>query len=220
MMDGMTVAPFVDEVHTPFVLSTWLESFHDSYWAGAFGWNRYGHVYREHLAELMGRPTTEIRILVNREMPDLFIGWVATQRFSGYRQEYSLNQPTLHYVYVKRPYRQCGVCKALLADAGISPKEGFRYTFSTKDWERVIHGVDEQSGRVKRTKKIAWVGARHDPTLSRYIKPPETWREHVHDSQVRGVSQSRTSQSQDGELSEPREYAERDAVSASRRRAH
>lgn len=166
--------------HLSFVIGTWLASFQDSYAAGCFDWKKYREVYAPSIEALLVRPGMTVLVVVSESEASqaLCVAFGAAQRF---KEDPGIVQPTLHYIYVKRPYREFGLCSALLADLGIDPTADFRYTFHTKAWERVLQGPEPRDYLRRRFQKegprrtCMWHG-RQDPTLARYEAPKREGR--------------------------------------------
>lgn len=178
---GFKAVPFAD-AHRTFVLTTWLDTYYDSYAAGTFEWRGelgYESVYRPSFEKLLARPGVRCDVVVLAEDERLFLGWCLTQRCEGYGRR--LAQPVLHYVYVKGPYRRSGIAKALFQVAGLEPRREFRHSHKTKDWERITQEPDpdiqSRTGRVILRRKAGYDGMRYDPTLARYPTPPREWKE-------------------------------------------
>ncbi len=155
--------------HRTFVVTTWLESFYESYFAGTFAWKGtpgYEAVYRPSFEGMLDRPTAKCRVVTLASDPSLFVAWCLTDHQHGFER---ISQPILHYVYVKGPYRRAGIATELIVGTGIDPRREFRFSHRTRDWDRMT-----QEGL---RKKDAWLGARFDPTMARYATPPQSWKQ-------------------------------------------
>jgi hypothetical protein len=94
---------------TNFLIKSWLlgaSAFNDFYFNDKTGWNQG---MQELIKQLLIRGI-QIDIAVDPEDPEQFLGWIAHEEIGS--------QKILHWVYVKRVFRQNGICKALLMNAG------------------------------------------------------------------------------------------------------
>lgn len=94
-----------------FVYSTYLKSYAQSISCRAIPLDLYNAGARRRLDRLLNSDTN-ILIAHPPETPEMIYGWLALR-----------DEQVVHYIYVKRPYRQQGIAKALLAPqlGGLEP---------------------------------------------------------------------------------------------------
>lgn len=112
------VEPVADEFS--FIIDAWASSFRSSPWAGCIPNHLYNSVTRAGISEILGRPGTVVKVAV----ADIDGG----RRVIGF----SVSEPgarILHYLYVKRDYRNLGVGEAILA--ATAPEGEWDYTYRT-----------------------------------------------------------------------------------------
>lgn len=145
-----------------FVIGTFLDSWLGNYNAGPFPIHLQRPTYRETIHTLLARARARCTVVCLSENPDFVVAWALVEAFPNALR--GLDQPCLHYCYVKHPYRRRQIASALITASGIDPTKPFRHTFDSKDWERVCF-VYRQRGLQR---KPTWIGARRDPTLVWY----------------------------------------------------
>jgi GNAT superfamily N-acetyltransferase len=119
------VEPVADEFSL--IIDSWASSFRSSPWAGCIPNHLYNGVTRAGISEILGRPGTVVKVAV----ADIENG----RRVIGY----SVSEPkqhTLHYLYVKRDYRNLGVGTAILE--ATAPLGEWRYTYRTLASQRFL----------------------------------------------------------------------------------
>jgi len=159
-----------------FVLKSWRDSYRMSHMAGPIPMSMYRDVYDAVLRQLLQRPDVEVHIAHARgqQPPDDIFGWICVEYDAWTRskvvehgqwvdKDVPLEQPVVHYVYVKQAFRDQGVARALLAAAGVDPERHWTHTFSTalvaKMRQRHLDGSPRRN----------WAGA-FDPRLARFPK--------------------------------------------------
>lgn len=92
-----------------FIFSSWLKSYRSSYFAMKVANEIYFKEHQKIIERCIAKG--EIKVAVNQEDHDQILGFVCFEPhlFRGIL--------TLHYIYVKSPYRKLGVGKELLEDA-------------------------------------------------------------------------------------------------------
>ncbi|HYF55619.1 MAG TPA: hypothetical protein VEA41_15310 [Salinarimonas sp.] len=135
----------------PFVLSSWLECWREAHYAGTLSHDDYFAAYRKALTALLDREDVEVLVAVNPQETERkyeIYGYLCHEK--GYRE------PTIHWAYVKFPFRRNGVLKGLLTSAGIDPAKPLVYTHKTADCVQILQ-----------TKNLR---AKHDPWRARQVK--------------------------------------------------
>jgi GNAT superfamily N-acetyltransferase len=109
----------------PFVRSTWLRDYRErSSFARRIDAAEYQLFHRLLLDRIQSRSRTVVAYDV--AAPEVLWGWVCSEPGN-----------CLHYVFVKRPFRNMGLGRALL-QAALWPEDGF-YTHQTYCWEGMVH---------------------------------------------------------------------------------
>lgn len=100
LLELVEFRPVVKE-DLPFVMSSWLRSLRPhAEWASS---EAFFDVHRRVIEGLLQR--THVTVAVQKDDPNVIVGWVAQDAFAPH---------VVHYVYVKRAFRLCGVAKALV----------------------------------------------------------------------------------------------------------
>jgi hypothetical protein len=101
----------------PFILNSWLRSHWDA-WGEPHGIPK-GHYFAEaHRKACLTLSRAECLLAINPEDESHLLGYVVWE------------PGTLHYVYVKHPYRKEGLASRLVAATGL--RAGFHYTHHTE----------------------------------------------------------------------------------------
>ncbi len=100
LLDLITVREMREE-DKPFVLSSWLKS-HRAHcgWASSEDFFR---VHREVAEGLMARG--RVLVACQKDDPEAIVGWLCSEVGTSL---------TVHYAYVKRAFRRCGVARTLI----------------------------------------------------------------------------------------------------------
>jgi len=122
----------------PFVASSFIRSFRKSPYVGLIPAQLYQPVYGAIVDGILDRSRTMVSF--NHENQKQTFGFV------------TFDPDVLHYVYVKRPFRNMGIAGRLLTQAGFSRDTRFRYTFLTKQGKEIARKYEE---------------AKHDPIYIR-----------------------------------------------------
>ena len=111
-----------NEEDVPFIFSSWLKSYRNSYFAK----NITNTVYYAEHHKLLEKVIKSNKVVVacNPDETTQIYGWIC----AGYTD----NIFTLHYVYVKHPFRGFGVGKTLLNAFEHDPSFAAVYTHNTK----------------------------------------------------------------------------------------
>ena len=184
-----------------FVLKTWLDSHRSSHSAGLLSLSPhvehcptcnepmsydYNTVMTHIVRRILSRPGVEVFVASNpRELPpnDLH-GWLAVEHGANipvYRPpQYKLEvrvspDPLVHYVFVKKIYREHGIARALFKAAGVDPRQRFIYTCHT-----ALSVAVEKAGKVPRAE---WA-----PLSARFTK--ETSQIHDQERSAPSIQQS------------------------------
>ena len=143
----------------------WLSAFERSHNAGLLPARLFYPAYREVLGDLLARDSVRVTIAHAEGEPDRVLGFACVE--SGPftladRDRTVLEHPAVHFVYVTAPYRRQGVCRALLAKAGVDVTRPVLVTFRTADG----------AGVAKRLR----MSAAFEPRLIRLAEPTNTTR--------------------------------------------
>ncbi len=106
------------------ILREWLNSFRNSPWAGVVPNNLYKRVMSETVRQLLARGA-RVDVACYADKPEMIVGFSCT--------ELTPRDKILHYVFVRSYYRNNGIARALLDQAGLSRGGPFVYTFRTPD---------------------------------------------------------------------------------------
>lgn len=115
-----------NEDDTNFIYHSWLRSYRNR--ADVIPYHWYYKIYQGVLDRILKRPAARVAVACHPEYSDQIFGFIA--------YEHTGPIPTVHYIYVKDPYRSNGIAQALLSFA-LSGNETFNYTFSPSSHSRV-----------------------------------------------------------------------------------
>ncbi len=102
MIDLITTRPAVAE-DVPFILSTWLKGLRfGNLWYRLIDAKVYFKVYHSVIAQVMSKPTVKVTIACLKEDPSVILGYSVVE---GNK---------LHWVQVKRAWRNIGIAKGLV----------------------------------------------------------------------------------------------------------
>lgn len=119
------------------VYDSWVESFRLAHAAGVIPMDMYRTIYREVVSRILALPTVAVAVLCMADDLDQVLGYLVHQ--SG-------SPPTLHYVFVKEPFRRAKVATLLASHAGIVTSQPFGYSFKTPAMS-----------------KLGWMGGKFNP---------------------------------------------------------
>jgi len=105
-----------------FVGDSWLRSFRDSPWAGVVGNNDYFDTYHRTIEQLFARGA-KLLVACQVNDPAHILGWICTEPVKG--------GTAVHYLFVKRWYREKGLASELIRRSIADGQERF-YTFRTR----------------------------------------------------------------------------------------
>lgn len=112
MTSLVNVVQFNRDLHTNFILDAVLKS-NRSGFDGAYSLTADYYAFREpYWKRVLGLPETDCLVATSPEAEDQFIGFVIG---CGWGLPGKEPAGLLHYVYVKQPFRQFGVAKALIS---------------------------------------------------------------------------------------------------------
>lgn len=81
--------------------------------------------YHRHLA-LQLLASSQVLVACSEEDPDIVYGWICVEP----------DQETLHYIYVKHPFRRQGIAKSLLKASGFGPTGELVFSHRTRSSDR------------------------------------------------------------------------------------
>jgi hypothetical protein len=88
------------------VVKWWIGSFKRSKWAGTIPNNKFSETQGEAIRQLIARGA-KVTLAVNSDNESQVLGFICTERTK-------LNEPVVHYLFVKDYYRRHGISKLLL----------------------------------------------------------------------------------------------------------
>lgn len=152
------------------VVASFVDSYADAHAAGLVAFDDWRDVMTPQVCRILSRAGVEVTVAYHPDEPDRradVYGWVAVER--GYdvirkRREHGrwvekkvpTDEPLVHYVFVKQPFRQMGLARRLFHAAGVDPMRPFNHTCKT--------GVVS-----KLAPKVPF--ARWQPLIARFPKP-------------------------------------------------
>lgn len=117
-----------------FVAFSWAKSFYYSHWCGPWTEDEYWPLIRLKLDKFLADPDFKALLCVNPSDPDHIFGFAVHS--PG-------DIPTLHYLYVKHPFRdhKCAdekprIAIKMLRELGMADGKRFNYTFRTRAWDK------------------------------------------------------------------------------------
>lgn len=147
-MSGPVAHRRMEPADRGFVVTTWVESFAHSHFAGPFPEKIYATAARLSIEQLLKRSSVETWIAYYPEEPGRRFGYLVWERGpfhfphrGGYR---TYPEDCLHFVYVAKgipvevdgkavDLRRQGVASSLLDGAGIDRRRQYLYSYSTLD---------------------------------------------------------------------------------------
>lgn len=121
-----------------FIYNSWLHSYRSSHFARPIESRTYYKFHHAVIERILARPTCSVLIATHKDTPTIILGYMVLD---------SLTSPTIHFVYVKQPFRRLGIAKALLEQC--RPKGGGMesaleaiYTHKTQDGEGLIASTE------------------------------------------------------------------------------
>jgi hypothetical protein len=105
------------------VVDWWTGSFRRSKWAGTIPNNKFREVQGELIRQLISRGA-KCLLAVNKSNEAQVLGFICTEKTK-------LEEPVVHYIFVKDYYRRHGISKLLLEAAGIPVDGTAFYTHKT-----------------------------------------------------------------------------------------
>ena len=97
------------------IVDWWVHSFKRSKWAGCTPNNKVKEVFGESIRQLLARGS-KLLLAVNPDNEAQVLGFICTEKTK-------LDEPVVHYLFVKDYYRRHGISKQLLEAANI-PTDG------------------------------------------------------------------------------------------------
>lgn len=88
-----------------FILNSWLKSFRNGPAVRRMENSAYYHEQAKVIKELL--QSVNVLVACDKDAPNQILGYLISQRIN--------NVFVLHYVYVKQPFRNCGIAKMLIA---------------------------------------------------------------------------------------------------------
>lgn len=108
------------ESDNDFLYATWIKSFADSAFARPIPKPIYNLSQRSRIEKILDKPETYCLVASDKESPELIYGWLVGEAPN-----------IVHYIYVKRDYRQQGICKKLLEHLDTSEPILYTHKVST-----------------------------------------------------------------------------------------
>ena len=122
------------ETDIPFIANSWLTSYRNSPWAKNMTNTVFFTEHRRLIDDLFA--TSFVDIVHDSEDDDQIIGYMVSAIIDGVK--------VLHYIYVKKPFRELKIAKLLLNHRGFDKKEMCVYTHITRqhDHRAEVNGLD------------------------------------------------------------------------------
>ena len=111
----------------PFVFNSWLKSFRSSTFAKQISNTIYYHDHHIVIEKLL--KNNDVIIACSKSDPNQLYGFICAGQTDGIF--------TLHYIYVKHPFRRMGIAKALFNAFEHDPSHASIYTHRTKAAEKL-----------------------------------------------------------------------------------
>lgn len=108
-----------------FILSTWLESYRKSPFAHRIKNSVFFPHHRKIAEHLLAKCITRVAHLPDEE--DVILGYICAEP-----------PKTVHYIFVKDPWRNMHIAKRLLEDMGFNKSQGFQFTHWTKPFDETF----------------------------------------------------------------------------------
>lgn len=127
------------------VIDSWLWSYRDSHAAGLIQMEDWNRVMKPQLGKILARSGCRVFIAYHPGEVgsglDVY-GWIAVERgysvpvrrrVNGRWREIlePTNDPLVHYLFVKQPFRRLGIARGLLRAADVDPQAPFNYSSKT-----------------------------------------------------------------------------------------
>jgi GNAT superfamily N-acetyltransferase len=106
-IDSVSIRPYDSTSDEAFLYSTWMKSYKESGWGRAIPAPIYNIEQRHRIDRLLAREDTWIVVAANSDTPEHIYGWMVGE-----------GNNTIHYIYVKHPYRGAGVANKLISQLG------------------------------------------------------------------------------------------------------
>lgn len=120
------------EADEHFIVSSWTQSYRDSYTAGFIQVEDWYAIMDAQVAKAMKRPDVRSIVACSSDDPDQLLGFITADTEE--------KPPLVYYVYVKKPFRKGGrgrlwngpgCARGLFAAIGIDPAKPFYYVCET-----------------------------------------------------------------------------------------
>lgn len=127
----------------------WVDAYRTAHAAGMIAMDDWCDVMSPQVDKVLARPGVETIVCFHEDSPrfcDLY-GWICVEKSyempkAGTNAELVPgDRPLVHFVYVKKPYRQRGLAKALFTKAGVDPRECFFYSCKTGWAQRLARKI-------------------------------------------------------------------------------
>lgn len=113
------------------IVKWWTGSFRRSKWAGTIPNNKFNEVQGEVIRQLLSRGA-KCTLAVNKDNPAQVLGFICTEKTK-------LNEPVVHFLFVKDYYRRHGISKLLLKVEEI-PLDGSAFFTHKTPFSKHYHG--------------------------------------------------------------------------------
>lgn len=107
-MKDLLIREYNVSTEQAFVYNSWLHSYRSSRFAKSIDSKIYYTFHHMIIERILNRPTAKVLIATHKDTPDTILGYIALDAFKC---------PTIHFVYVKHPFRCLGIGRALLKAA-------------------------------------------------------------------------------------------------------
>lgn len=133
-MKDLLIREYNKSKEEAFIYNSWLHSYRSSRFAKSIDSKTY-YTYHHHIIErILGRPSCKVYIATHKDTPDTILGYIVLDAFKC---------PTIHFVYVKHPFRCLGIGQSLLEAfksklEGISLANELNYTHATEGGSKLL----------------------------------------------------------------------------------
>lgn len=124
--NGSIMLRYGKEEDRKFIMSSWLNAFKGSYYAGPIQFNLYYKTYQEVIDRILRRPQTEVVVACLPDDEDEILGYAVVEGFGD-------QGPCVHWAYVKRRLRGFGIASTILAYLGVTKETEFSYSFRVRN---------------------------------------------------------------------------------------
>lgn len=113
-----------------FLFASWLNCYkNESRFARAISRDTFFEFHHQVIERILARPTTQVLIAHYKNEPDLILGFLVW--------ESSATAPVVHFVFVKKGFRETGIAASLFTHTKIDPN-AITYTHATYSLDMIL----------------------------------------------------------------------------------